>query len=114
MNCLFCNQEMWQEEDGPDKLFNEYKCFSIKCMVNNDFPRYICGTSKEDDSPCWQEYAADGFYVKVSSMGTNLYRLVSCMLCQHITVPESLWISADNLERTLDKVRGLHYILWNG
>jgi len=114
MKCLFCNQKMWQEEDGPDSLFFEYKCFSIKCMVNNDFPRYICGTDKTGEGFCWQEYATEGFYVKVSSEGSTIYRLISCMLNQGVKVPESLWIDQTNLSETLDKVRGLHYILWNG
>lgn len=113
MNCLFCQQKMWSEEPGPDLLFHQNKCFSISCMVNNDFPRYICGTDK-DGNVCWQEYATGRFYVKVSDSGSSIYQLVSCMLTQGVRAPEALWLNAINFETTLDKVRGLHYILWNG
>lgn len=111
MNCLFCNQKMWSEEPGPDLLFHQNKCFSIRCMVNNDFPRYICLTDR-DGNICSQEYAAGHIYIKVSDTGSRIYRLVSCMLTEDIEVPEPLWINPINLEATLDKVRGLHYILW--
>jgi hypothetical protein len=103
---------MWVDEPGPDLLFYQNKCFSIKCMVNNDFPRYICGTDK-DDNICWQEYAAGQFYVKVSDEGTRVYRLISCMLTEDIKVPEALWLNPTNFDATLDKVQGLHYILWS-
>lgn len=101
---------MWAEEPGPDLLFHQNKCFSISCMVNNDFPRYICGTDKEGNM-CWQEYALGKFYVKVSDSGTRIYELVSCMLNDEVKVPYPLWLNHINSEETLDKLRGLHYIL---
>jgi hypothetical protein len=104
---------MWAEEPGPDLLFYQNKCFSINCMVNNDFPRYICVTDRAG-SVCWQEYAAGHFYAKVSDTGTKIYKLVSCMLTEDIHVPETLWLNPINFEATLDRVQGLHYILWNG
>lgn len=112
MNCLFCKQEMWTEESGPDLLFYQNKCFSIACMVNNDFPRYICGTDREGNI-CWQEYASGRFYVKVSDTGTRIYRLLSYLLEDGVETSETLWLNPTNFEATLDKVRGLHYIMWN-
>lgn len=82
-------------------------------MVNNDFPRYICGTDKEGNV-CWQEYAADNYYVKVSDQGSRIYVLNSCVLNDEVIWSDSLWINPENLDGTLDRVRGLHYIMWNG
>lgn len=114
MNCLFCQQEMWSDKDSKQPLFFIHNsCCSIKCMVNNDFPRYICGTDKEG-SVVYQEYAVDNFYVKVSDIGSRIYTLRSCVLDNEVTTPEPLWINAINLQARLDKVKGLHYILWNG
>lgn len=120
MNCLFCQQELYsdglrwyfgtQSVEGTERY--KYSCSSIACMVHNDFPRYICETDK-DGNICWQEYAAGHVYVKVSDAGSKLYRLVSCMLTEDVQVPEALWLNSTNFEATLDKVRGLHYILWS-
>jgi hypothetical protein len=81
-------------------------------MVNNDFPRYICGTDREGNV-CWQEYATGRFYVKVSDKGTRIYKLIACLLEDGIETDEALWLNPINFEATLDKVRGLHYVLWN-
>ncbi len=108
MNCLFCHQELWKD-DRKDSGF-KYSCTSIACMVNNDFPRYICEINKEDKM-CWQEYALGNFYVKVGDNGTSIYKLVACLLEDEVKVPQPLWLNPINSERTLDKLRGLHYIL---
>lgn len=110
MNCLFCQQEMWTDEDRTSDLIIKYSCTSIKCMVNNDFPRYICGTDKENNI-CFQEYAIGKFYIKVNDYGTSIYELIACMLDDEVKVPQSLWLNSTNSERLLDKLRGLHYIL---
>jgi hypothetical protein len=104
---------MWLETRTTGDLFYDYRCFSIKCMVNNDFPRYICGTDKEGNV-CWQEYAADNYYVKVSDQGSHIYTLRSCILDDETVLSDPLWIDSTNLEDCLDRVKGLHYILWNG
>ncbi len=115
MKCLFCGQDMWTETQstGPYMLFADYRCFSIQCMINNDFPRYICLTDK-DGNLCSQEYSGHNFYAKVSDQGTTIYRLRSAMLTEDVKVPEALWINPTNFEEALDKLQGLHYVLWNG
>jgi len=105
MNCLFCQQEMHKEPKVPiDDLFYDYRCFSIACMVNNDFPRYICGTDS-GGKICWQEYALGGFYAKVSDMGTSIYGLRSAMLVDEVRIDRPLWINSTNLDWTLDKLK---------
>ena len=106
MNCVFCNKEMWMEEkvsDGDD-LFYDYRCFSIACMVNNDFPRYICGTDKEGNI-CWQEYALGKLYAKVSDFGTRIYALRASMLLDEVKVPKPFWLNSTNSEWLLDKLK---------
>ncbi len=110
MNCLFCHQEMWTDECKDSDLLLKYSCTSIACMVNNDFPRYIVGTDKEE-KVCWQEYAIGNFYLKVNANETSIYKLIACMLDDEVKVPYPLWLNDINSDRTLDKVRGLHYIL---
>ncbi len=110
MNCLFCHQEMWSEDKKSCDLILKYSCTSISCMVNNDFPRYMCGTDSEGKM-CWQEYALGKFYVKVNDYGTSIYKLIACMLDDEVKVPQSLWLNPINSEQTLDRLRGLHYIL---
>jgi len=107
MNCLFCQQEMWVDNYQVIKTIS---CNSIDCMVNNDFSRYRCGTDTLDKL-CWQEYALGHLYVKVNDNGTSIYRLVSCMLVEEVKVPQALWLNPINLEATLDRLTGLHYIL---
>ncbi len=79
-------------------------------MVNNDFPRYRCGTDKEDEL-CWQEYALGGFYVKVSSEGSRIFQLSSCILLQEVMIPQPLWLNPANLSADLDRLAALHYII---
>ena len=116
MKCLFCQQEMWNDKPTtsvdpkrPD-FFIQYTCHSIPCLVNNDFPRYLVGTDQAG-SVCWQEYAFDGFYAKVSDYGTRIYKLVSCLLDAEVHTPDALWIDETNYRTILDRLRGLHYIL---
>lgn len=79
-------------------------------MVNNDFPRYLCAVDKQDQL-CWEEYALGGFYVKVSSEGSRIFRLTSCLLNKEVMLPESLWLNPTNLGAALDRLAGLHYII---
>jgi len=104
MNCLFCKQDMNVGERTKLDFFYRYTCYSIECMVNNDFPRYICGTDKEG-SVCWQEYALGSFYVKVSDNGCLIYRLESCMLTNEIKIARPLWLNPTNFDHTLDKLK---------
>jgi len=105
MNCLFCNQEMWNDESTKQPmLFIHNSCNSLTCMVNMDFPRYICGTDK-DGNVCYQEYAIGDFYVKVSDVGSRIYKLISCMLEDEIKIERPMWIDATNLDWTLDKLK---------
>lgn len=105
MNCLFCNQEMYTDKKiSGDDIFNDYRCFSITCMVNNDFPRYICGTDSSDKI-CWQEYALGNFYAKVSDFGTRIYKLRSSMLMDEVKIARPLWLNSTNSEWLLDKLK---------
>lgn len=79
-------------------------------MVNNDFPRYLCGTDR-DSRLCWEEYALGGFYVKVSSEGSRLFKLTSCILDDEVMLPEPLWLNPTNLSSALDRLAALHYII---
>lgn len=87
-----------------DDLFYDYRCFSIACMVNNDFPRYICGTDFKGNI-CWQEYALGGFYAKVNDYGTRIYQLHSSMLVDEVKIPKPLWLNSTNSEWLLDKLK---------
>lgn len=114
MKCLFCQQEMWSDESTKQPmLFIQHSCTSIACMVNNDFPRYICGTDK-DGMVCWQEYALGDYYVKVSDQGSRIFTLTACVLNEEVKLEEPLWLDSENLDVYLDKIKGWHYILWNG
>ena len=104
MNCLFCQQEMWTDEHKKLDFFYRYSCNSIACMVNSDFPRYICSTDK-DGAICWQEYALGNFYVKVSDNGRLIYKLISCMLDGEVKIARPLWLNPTNLDYTLDKLK---------
>ena len=104
MNCPFCQLEMWTEERKKLDFFYQYSCNSINCMVNNDFPRYLCGTDK-DDNVCWQEYALGDFYVKVSDYGSLIYKLTSCMLEDEVKISRPLWLNPTNFDHTLDKLK---------
>ncbi len=110
MKCLFCHQKMYLEEYTIGDTSLKYHCSSIKCMVNNDFTRYIC-ILDEDYKLCHQEYAFGGFYVKVNKNGTLIYKLNSCILLDEVKVPQSLWLKPSNYKQRLDKMAGLHYIL---
>ena len=103
MNCLFCHQEMWDDK-FTDGLFTRYSCDSIRCMLRNDFPRYICGTDK-GGRICWQEYGLGDFYVKVSDYGTRIYKLVAAMLEDEVSISRPMWINPENLDETLDKLK---------
>lgn len=105
MNCLFCQQEMSCDKKVNDEsLFYDYRCFSIQCMVNNDFPRYICGTDREGNI-CWQEYALGNFYAKVSDFGSHIYQLRSAMLVDEVKVSRPFWLNSTNFEQVLDKLK---------
>lgn len=109
MNCPFCEQEMYFD-GAKAELLHRYSCNNLNCMVNRDFPRYICVTDKENKL-CSEEYALGGFYVKVSSYGTRIFMLRSCVLGKEIAVPESLWLNPMNLGPSLDRLAALHYII---
>lgn len=92
------------------ELFRNHSCNNLNCMVNNDFPRYICGLDKQDGL-CWEEYALGSFYVKVSSEGSRIYRLNSCILLKEVKLPEPLWLNTANLRYSLDRLAALHYLM---
>jgi hypothetical protein len=110
MNCPFCKQEMYFDGDRKSDLLRQYSCNNLNCMVNNDFPRYLCGTDKENKL-CWEEYALGGFYVKVSTEGSTIFQLTSCILNKEVMLPESLWLNPTNLGPALDRLAALHYII---
>lgn len=101
---------MYFDGDRKSDLLHQYSCNNLNCMVNNDFPRYLCATDK-DDKLCWEEYALGGFYVKVSSQGSRIFELTSCVLNKEVVLPESLWLNPINLGSALDKLAALHYII---
>lgn len=111
MKCLFCGEDMWTEENSL--LIKSYWCHNLFCMINNDFPRYVCVTDEAGNISA-QEFATPAFYAKVNDYGTTIYRLVHCFLMQTTSIPEPLWLNPTNFESTLDKVRAMHYIMWNG
>ena len=82
----------------------------IECMVNNDFPRYVCGTDTLNKL-CWEEYALGHLYIKVNDNGTIIYKLISCMLVEEVKIPQALWFNPINSDADLDKLAALHYIL---
>lgn len=110
MNCPFCQQDMYFDGERKTDLLRQYSCCNLNCMVNNDFPRYRCGTDKADQL-CWEDYALGGFYVKVSDQGSRLFKLTSCLLLDEVMLPESLWLNVANLSTSLDRLAALHYII---
>jgi hypothetical protein len=105
---MYAHQEFKCEQKTD--LFNEYSCNNLNCMVNNDFPRYLCGYDTQDQL-CWEEYALGGFYVKVSSEGSRVFQLSSCILNKEVILPEALWLNPINLGPALDRLAALHYII---
>ena len=110
MNCPFCKLEMYFDGEKERDLISNYSCNNLNCMVNNDFPRYLCAVDKQH-KVCWEEYALGGFYVKVTDEGSRIFQLTSCLLNKEVMVPESLWLNPINLGPSLDKLAALHYII---
>jgi hypothetical protein len=108
MNCPFCENELYKEGHkyiGNDGWYSKYTCSSIACMVNNDFPRYKILVSELDHSIEEQEYAIEDFYVKVSEHGSHIYKLISCMLNDEVSIARPIWLNPTNFEETLDKLK---------
>jgi hypothetical protein len=109
--CPFCQQDLYDnglkrvigtyEEDGE---FYTYCCTSIKCMVNNDFPRYI-DTIDCNGNIVEQEYALGNYYVKVGWGTSRIYHLVACMLRDEVTIARPVWLNSTNFDQTLDKLK---------
>lgn len=109
--CPFCQQPLYDdgvrhmsgkyEEDGE---YYKYFCSSIKCMVNNDFPRYV-DTMDCNGNIVEQEYALGTYYVKVGQDNSRIYRLEVCMLHDEVTIARPIWLNSTNLDQTLDKLK---------
>ena len=85
-------------------LINKYYCNSLKCMIDADFPRYLCSYSV-DNCLIYQEYYIDNFYVKVNEDNTSIYRLEGCILFDGITLQRSIWLDKLNKIAVLDKLK---------
>ena len=105
MNCLFCQQELhFDGYNYGERWLFKYACNSINCMVDRDFPRYLCSLDP-DNNISSREYALGKFYVKVRQDYSLIYQLKSCMLMDEVWIPRALWLNSRNLERTLDTLR---------
>lgn len=72
-------------------------------MLQNDFPRYVC--TVVDGEKCSEEYGLDDLYIKVDKNGTNIYRLIVCMIDNRVWVSHPIWLNFENLDQTLDRLK---------